>query len=222
MTLNFPIVTNNKANGVIKHNNSPALTIQKQVSFGFKPIEEESFIGKALPFIEDNFDSTWQRLVSGVTAILTQPIFDLHNKDADKETRITSCARTISKIVVGTATGVAIRAICIKAFDAFTKNAKTEEHLQGKGKKFKTLEELKNSKWSHCLLTEDAFKTGTYREIKKYRGALGTFAALVIMIFTNFAIDAPGTMKMTNALTPKMLDKFGDKKSKTLEGGANG
>ena len=209
MTVNLSVVKNNPKNSVVNTESPHASTnIQTQTqnpSFGIKPIElnEGSKVIKFFTDIDDNFDSAWQRLVSGVTAVFTQPFFDLNNKDADEETRKTSCARTISKIAVGTATGVAIRALCIKLIGAFTKNEDTEKHLKEAGKKFKTIEELNSKPIYKFLLTEEAFKKATYREIKKYRGALGTFAALGIMLFTNFLIDAPLTMKMTNMLTAK-------------------
>lgn len=45
----------------------------------------------------------------GATALATQPFIDLKNKDVDAETRKTSVARTLAKIVAGTLVGVAVR-----------------------------------------------------------------------------------------------------------------
>lgn len=222
MSITIPTVKINSSD-CVQNNKQTYYGLQNSgtPSFGFKSIEvpDKGKTARFLNFLDDNFDSAWQRLIAGVTAIFTQPFFDLHNKDADEETRITSCARTISKIVVGTVVGVAIRAACINLIGNFTRNEATEKHLKESNKKFKTLTELEKSPITHCLLDKNAFKKATYREIKKYRGALGTFAALGVMIFSNFLIDAPWTMKMTNFLAPKMLEKYGDKKTNSSEGG---
>lgn len=191
-------------------------------SFGFKPIENNGKGFKFFKMLDDDFNSAWQRFVSGATAILTQPFFDRNNKNVDEDTRITSTARTISKIVVGTATGVGIRALCIKVIGNFTKNNATEAELARKaaekGKIHNIQKTFKNRE--QCLLSKEA-KNATYRQIKKYRGAIGTFVALGIMLFTNFLIDAPLTMKLTNIIAPKMKQKFGKPNQKSLEGGKN-
>lgn len=169
-----------------------------------KKVDPERWI-KAVKWMGDDFDSAMQRLVSGVTAIVTQPFFDLYNKKTDEKTRQTSCARTMGKIIAGTLTGVLIREGCIQLVHKFTQSTNynqelmTRENLKENGKKLNLRMEFKP--WEQCLLTEAARKKATFREIKKYRGAVGTFAAVFIMIFTNFLIDAPLTTYLTNKFT---------------------
>lgn len=144
----------------------------------------------------DDFPSWGQRLISGVTAIVTQPFFDLNNKKVDEETRSVSCARTMGKIIAGTLTGVSVRWACVELTKKFTQNEATEAELLRKGKKTKEQIITNFSKIEQCLLPKN--KDMTIRQIKKYRGALGTFAAVGVMIATNFLIDAPLTTYLTN------------------------
>lgn len=131
-----------------------------------------------------------QRLILGVTALASQPFIDGHNKRVDKETRKVSVARTVAKIIAGTLTGVLIRRGCIKGIDCMSKIAKEGEVLP-KWKQFFT-PAVKN-------LDIDAFK--------QYKNALGTITALVVMLFTNFLIDAPLTKYLTNLFVAKADEK---------------
>ena len=73
--------------------------------------------GKLLNGIEkfgQKCTSAHQRGILGLTALMTQPFIDAHNKNVDGKTKKYSVARTVSKIIAGTLTGVAIRAGCIK------------------------------------------------------------------------------------------------------------
>ena len=135
--------------------------------------------------ISDKLSSAEQRLILGATALMFQPFIDLNNKKVDNETRKVSVARTISKIVVGTATGYFIRKGCIKGIAAFSK-------APGEGvSKLRTIFTPKN-------ITDV-----TSREFAQYRNAFGTVAALVTMMFTNFLVDAPLTKFFTNLLVSK-------------------
>ena len=60
-------------------------------------------------------------MILGATALATQPVIDLKNKEVDEETRMTSVARTIAKIVAGTIVGVVVRYAGIEAAKAFSK-----------------------------------------------------------------------------------------------------
>ena len=75
-------------------------------------VKSEGLIEK-INWLGEDFSSAMQRLVSGVTALMTQPFFDLNNKKTDEKTRVTSTARTLGKIIAGTTTGVLIRQICV-------------------------------------------------------------------------------------------------------------
>lgn len=208
MSITVPIAKFNDSSRSIKSQENTV----KNVAFRGKPFEiKNENIIKKVKWLGEDFNSAMQRLVSGVTALITQPFFDLHNKTTDEKTRKTSCARTLGKIIAGTATGVVIRELCIKATENFTKNRATEEELARKAKlkgkiytpkiEFKPIEQ--------CLLSKEALNAN-FRKIKKYRNAFGTFAAVGIMVFTNFLIDAP----LTTYLTNKFNNMFGVKDSK--------
>lgn len=175
-------------------------------------IKSEKLI-KKINWLGDGFSSAMQRGVSGVTAILTQPFFDWNNKNTDEETRKTSTARILGKIISGTLTGVTIRWACVKAAENFCKTADSEkvriekavEKAKEKSKTFTETAKTTFSKREQWLLPEK-YKTATYREVKKYKGAIGTFAAVLIMIATNFLIDVPLTTMMTNFFN-KMFHK---------------
>ena len=62
-----------------------------------------------------------QRIILGATALATQPLIDLKNKNVDEETRKTSVARTIAKIIAGTLVGVVVRYAGIAFVRRYTK-----------------------------------------------------------------------------------------------------
>lgn len=122
--------------------------------------------------------SAHQRGILGVTALMTQPFIDAHNKSVDDKTKKFSVARTVAKIVAGTLTGVAIRYGCIKLM-------KTKPFMP--------------SRWKE--VDKDV--------LEQYQNAMGTIVSLVVMLFTNFLIDAPLTKFLTNVIID---DKKGDNK----------
>lgn len=219
MNVHLPIarINNNACSPQRKNNTAP--------SFGawFKPMEikDESKLFSNAKWMDDGFSSAMQRFVSGATALLTQPWFDLNNKRVDEDTQKVSCARTIGKIIAGMLTGVTIRWACVELTKKFTKNENTEAHLKEVAEEKGKIHKLKTnfSKWDQWLLPK-AHRGAEYKEIKKYRGALGTFAALGVMIFTNFLVDAPVTTYLTNKIV-KMFKLKGteEKEQKSVQGG---
>lgn len=141
------------------------------------------------------------RLIMGASALMSQPFIDLSNKKVDEDTRRISAMRTISKIIVGTTTGYIIRGLCLKAIDYCTQLP--EQVLDKKNIKLKTLLTPSNA-------------TNSKNFIKQYRSAISTLAALFVMTFTNFLIDAPCTMKLTN----KLIDKLNEKNKPKENGGS--
>lgn len=121
------------------------------------------------------------RAIMGFTAIILQPTIDWFNKSVDEDTRRISVCRTVAKIIAGTTVGILVRGSCHKIVEKMT-------NLEGTAKNSKALipkaflERFKNSE---TLL-------------KNYRSALSTGAAILAMCFTNFAFDAPFTIKLTN------------------------
>lgn len=151
---------------------------------------------KAIEWIGREISSPENRLILGVSALLTQPFIDMHNKTIDDETKKYAVARTIAKIIVGTTTGVLIRKGCIKCIDAFTQlpqNIKPDA-------KFKNLRQL-------LLPTEKIVKD----DLKRHKDAYGTLLALAVMVFTNFLVDAPLTALGTNFI----VKHFGGKKNES-------
>lgn len=144
-------------------------------------------LNNAITWVGEKCSSPENRLILGVTALLTQPFIDGHNTKIDEDTRKVSVARTIAKIIAGTLTGYFVRLGCIKLIDALTK-----------------LPTETSSKW-RMLFTPDAAKSGILKNLKHYKNAIGTTLSLFIMGFiTNFAIDAPLTKYLTNKFTAKI------------------
>ncbi|MBP3924204.1 hypothetical protein J6E39_03070 [bacterium] len=144
--------------------------------------------------IGQKISSAENRLILGATALMSQPFIDASNKSVDEDTRKVSVARTIAKIVVGTTTGFLIRKGCIKLIKS---SSKLENSVDKFGKKIK-LDKF-NTFFSPKGVKSD--KTEAYSQ---YQNALGTIVALVVMMITNFAIDAPLTKLLTNKLVSKI------------------
>ena len=146
---------------------------------------------KAIKWIGKNISSPENRFILGATALMSQPFIDLSNKKVDEDTRKVSAARTVAKIIAGTATGVLIRSGCIHAVNAFTKLPREIRPDM----KFKTLRALLTPSEKVC------------KNLAEYKNAMGTIIATVVMMFTNFLIDAP----LTKFLTNKFVDKIHNK-----------
>lgn len=159
--------------------------------------------------IGDVLNAPEQRLILGATALATQPFIDFYNRAADEETRAVSTARTIGKIVAGTLTGVLIRYGAIKGFKHFAQyNIKHENGIVKE-----VTQKTKNDIFFPLLAK---FKQNqSVEEFKrcydKYVNFLGNTTAAVVMIFTNFLIDAPLTKVICNYLNPKIKSAM-DKK----------
>jgi len=134
--------------------------------------------------------SAENRLILGVTALMSQPFIDAHNRSVDQETRRVSVARTIAKIIAGTTTGFLIRKGAIKAVEKFSKELPKE-----------------GLPWYKSIFTSKP-PPGVKLDInsltyKQYQNAFGTLIAIIAMMVTNFAIDAPLTKFLTNRFIEK-------------------
>lgn len=165
-----------------------------------KVVKNDKFI-KSVNWIGSEISSAENRLILGVTALMSQPFIDYHNKAVDEDTRKVSVCRTIAKIIAGTITGFAIRKGCIKAIKAYSKLPSSVNKAGQKVNLTKT-----NTFFSPTNARSDV--TDAY---KQYQNAFGTVAALVVMVFTNFLIDAP----LTKYLTNKFVKKAGGVKNET-------
>ena len=140
----------------------------------------------------NNFDN-WvskphiNRGVMGATALLTQPTIDYYNHRVDENTRKVARNRTIAKIVAGTAVGMfVVRGPIYTAVENMT-------NIKGK------------SKFSKLLLPKGSLTdiAGNEKFLKNYRSALAMALALAAMCVTNFVLDAPLTILITNWLNQK-------------------
>lgn len=130
------------------------------------------------------------RAVMGATAIITQPVIDYNNHKVDKETRRVSRNRTIAKIIAGTCVGILVRGSAYKAVTSMT-------NIEGKTKMAKA---LLPKKFLGEIAKNEKF-------LANHKCVLSNFLAIIAMCFTNFAIDAPVTIFLTNKFN-------GDKEAK--------
>jgi len=154
----------------------------------FKGVCAQNVLAKAA-----NITSWQQRLALGVAGMVIQPAIDMRNKSVDPETRKISANRSLAKAFVGMATGIIVRGGCMKAVEVGLKNDKMVEKLAKLTAENSTKEAMAKSK--------DFIKNGG--GARQYASVIGTIAALGIMMFTNFLVDAPVTNWLTNKLNKK-------------------
>ena len=121
------------------------------------------------------------RLIMGGTAIFMQPAIDRHNKHVNEETRETAALRTTAKVLVGTGVGMVVRQACYDITGMMT-------NINGAKPSSKWLIPLSKLKG---LKNDNPF-------LQTHRTVIATFMGLGVMLFTNFLIDAPATVKLTN------------------------
>jgi hypothetical protein len=144
---------------------------------------------KRLNWFGRNMSSAENRLILGVTALMSQPFIDLNNKKVDEETRLVSCAKTIAKIIAGTITGVLVRKGCIKLVSSWSK---IPQLVNGKNTATKKIQ---------TLFTPQGVDINNPDKYKQYLNTVGTIVALFAMTVTNFLIDMPLTKFLTNKFT---------------------
>lgn len=175
-TQNSAVSTNFSHGKTQKISANPSFQGKNLITIGDKAEKAFNWLGqRSTPF---------NRGVIGLFAFATQPWIDLFNKDVDEDTRKAAFRRTCAKIIVGTATGISVRMLCIGAMKKFTK---TPEELAKEG--------LKPTKWNQALIPSHVKDFGKLeRLVASHRNAIGTFAALLVMMIT----DPPLTRFMTN------------------------
>ena len=150
--------------------------------------------------IKDGFDwvgrhvsSPEQRLLLGATALATQPFIDYNNKNVDESTRMISVARTLAKIIAGTAVGVGVRYGCIKLAEKYGKTV-IEELGKNRIKVFpKTKNDIFAPDFPNLGMSREKFE----KRLAVHRATVGTILATLVMVGTNFLIDAPLTRFLT-------------------------
>jgi hypothetical protein len=104
-----------------------------------------------------------------------------------------SICRTIAKIIAGTTVGILVRGSCYNLVKNMTKPEGT-------------------NKFSKALLpkryTKEIGKVEAF--LKNYRSALSNIVAIGAMCFTNFLIDAPLTVLLTNKFSDVALQHKND------------
>ena len=126
------------------------------------------------------------RLIMGATALLTQPAIDYYNHRVDEETRRVSRNRTVAKIVAGTGVGILVRGFCYNVVSKMT-------DIESESKLSKSLIPKK--------YLEEAIANPKF--LKNYRSALSMGVAILAMCVTNFVLDAPITVFLTNKLNAR-------------------
>lgn len=134
-----------------------------------------------------NISTPENRLIIGVTALMSQPFIDLYNKDVDEKTQKVSFARTVGRIIAGTTSGFLVRKGCIKLVEKCS--AKDDMASKAVMKLFTPPKALKGMDFAY----------------KQYQKSMGMLLAIVALIFTNFAFDVPVTNFITNAITKKIV-----------------
>ncbi len=177
----------------------------KALNFGalkMKPVElgqgAQTLLSKA-----ENFSSVHQRLALGGFAFLIQPLIDIKNKDVDEDTRKVSAIRSAAKAIIGTVSGIVVRGGCMKLAEYKYAQKDAAGKIIKEGGKIK-IDPLKVQKsfgegFEALKLDNKALSDA----IKRVPSVIGTIAALGVMIFTNFLIDAP----LTN-ITMEKINKF--------------
>ena len=126
----------------------------------------------------------WNRLILGAATITTQPLYDYFNPRVNKDTAETSAIRTFSKAAVCTTVGFTVRGLVYKLTEKYAHATKEEGSTLLTPKEI--LEETNTIKRSNKL--------------KLHKNTFSTIAALTVMLFTNFLIDAPLTVRLSNKL----------------------
>ncbi len=130
------------------------------------------------------------RLIMGVTAMATQPAIDYYNHRVDKETREVSRNRTIAKIIACTAVGILVRGTCYRIVNKMT-------NIKG------------TTKFSKALLPQKHIEqlTKFTQKLANHKNTVSTLLALAVMTFTNFLLDAPLTVYLTNKFNARTAKK---------------
>ena len=144
-------------------------------------VVDSQSLNNGIKWVGKHISSPQNRLILGVSALLSQPFIDLHNRRVDEKTRKTSAARTVAKIIAGTTTGFLVRYYSIKLVDKMAQ-IPSKKHPVGS--------------WS-TFLSPDRSKV-MYKKLDHYKYGLGTALAIGTMVITNFIIDAPLTKYLTN------------------------
>lgn len=168
-----------------------------------------------------DFSSVHQRLALGLFALGIQPLIDLRNKDVDDDTKKVSAVRSAAKAIIGTATGIVVRGGCMKLAELKYAQKDAAGKIIKEGKKIKIdpakVQKAFGEGFGALKLDEKTLSNA----VKRVPSVVGTIAALGVMIFTNFLIDAPLTNKTMDKIN-ELMEKYFAKKKQESQGEVNG
>lgn len=182
-----------------------------------KTFEEGQKSLNRIKWIGEKISTPENRLILGLTALMTQPFIDLRNKDVDKETRLVSFARTMAKILIGTATGVSIRRGWIEIVKATSHVGTKGQKIKYKYKRFgkEKIKEIVIKPWRKIFTPDkEEVKAENTHAYKQYQNSIGSLLAIFTMMCTNFLIDAPLTKALTNAINGQINKGVEEPKTK--------
>lgn len=157
-------------------NNNNKLTFR-----GASPMKLGNKLTKIFTRLPEVISTPQQRMLVGGSALILHPIIDLNNKKVDKRTRETSASRSMSRAIIGTISGIAVRSLCNNAGD-------------------------KLSKSKNPALAIDALKNADSAQLKRYGVVLGSILSLLALSVTNFIFDVPLINKYQNLINEKVFN----------------
>ncbi len=152
----------------------------KQSFRGANPMQLGSKLTKIFTRLPEVISTPQQRMLVGGSALILHPIIDLNNKKVDKRTRETSASRSMSRAIVGTISGIAVRALCNNAGD-------------------------KLSKSKNPTFAIDALKNANSAQLKRYGVVLGSILSLLALSVSNMIFDVPLINKYQNLINEKVF-----------------
>lgn len=161
--------------------------------------------GNKIGKIIKKFHSPQQRLFLGVTALPCLSFYD-YFISPDEQTKKASLSKTWAKIIAGTLTGFTVRKAGIKFVENFAKAKwkpvkNTTDAIITKDDN-EMLSFLYPKSWlGRRQIAKDEFEN----EKDKYVKNLGTYVAIAVMLVTNFLVDAPLTVYLTNFFREKVF-----------------
>jgi len=140
------------------------------------------------------------RLIMGVTAIMSQPFIDEHNKRVDEETARASRNRTIGKIVAGCFVGCCVRGGVYELVQRCTNK------------------DISVDRWNNLFTPRISTTTSPTlfkNRMRNYKTVLATILSCIIMLGTNVLFDMPLTTAISNFLNKKDRKKINAPKTST-------
>lgn len=152
-------------------------------------------------------ESWHNRAFLGATALITMPLIDAFTIK-DEEKRKDAISKSLAKVIVGCATGIFLRI----AIPYLLKSKPLYHSIALKNSQILISEHSNSFKRQFFpkSLYGEQNKDKFQKLYKEYIHNLGNYAAIFVMFFTNFLVDAPCTVFLTNFFRKHF---FGEKKN---------